>query len=107
MSSAMSTSPAMSASRARGAIGGAATVAINSPEARRVDGSAPSSWLDSNTGATATDSTTGPGTAHLPKPSRATTRSTGCAPMPSYFSDTARAVTPSSASVDHTARPGP
>ena len=86
--------PAASASTARGTCGGSATVAITSPAAS----AALRSSSASRTGATAMDSVTGPGTHHRPRHSAATTRSTGCASIPSNFSGTASAVTPRSAS---------
>src|ERR1700752_1699588 len=52
------------------------------------------------------DAATGPGTRQRPSRSIATTRSTGCASMPSNRSGTARAVTPRSASCAQTLRPG-
>ena len=101
-SPASSTRPAVAASTARGTHGGCATVAMSSPDA-----SAPTrSSSPSRIGATATDSTTGPGTHQRPSRSMATTRSTGWASMPSNFSGTISAVTPRSVSWAHTLRAG-
>lgn len=88
-SCASSTSPALSASSARGTCGGSATVTTSSPAASAALRSSPRN----RTGATATDSTTGPGTHQRPSRSAATTRSTGVASMPSYSSATISAVT--------------
>ncbi|EUA23780.1 hypothetical protein I553_5687 [Mycobacterium xenopi 4042] len=100
---AKSTRPAASASTARGICGGTAAVAISSPVASDAHRSSSASRI----GATATDSVTGPGTHQRPSRSNATTRSTGCASMPSNRWGTMRAVTPRSANRAHTLRPGP
>ncbi len=92
--SASRTSPAKSAATARGTAGGMARVAISSPLPSAAERSSSASRI----GATAIDSVTGPGTAHRPSRSQATTTSTGCASSPSNFSDTSSAVTPNSLS---------